>query len=122
MLAMLQLLPNSQSRPCSRRSSTPSRQRGSGTQRSHFKQRQRLAARAVRNEVGRDLVVRVQPQERGAHLVNPDAENACDELKNQWGLGGFTTQDIKRCQTVARTCALVYRVVEHQAAMAAVVV
>jgi hypothetical protein len=37
-----------------------------------------------------------------------DAENAFDELKNQWGLGGFTTHDIARCQTVARTCALVY--------------
>jgi hypothetical protein len=37
-----------------------------------------------------------------------DAENAFDELKNQWGLGGFTTQDISRCQTVARACALVY--------------
>jgi hypothetical protein len=31
-----------------------------------------------------------------------DAENAFDELKNQWGLIGFTTQDINRCQTVAR--------------------
>ena len=37
-----------------------------------------------------------------------DAENAFDELKNQWALGGFTTQDINRCQTVARACALVY--------------
>jgi hypothetical protein len=37
-----------------------------------------------------------------------DAENVFDELKNQWGLSGFTTQDIKRCQTVARACALVY--------------
>jgi len=37
-----------------------------------------------------------------------DAENAFDELKNQWGLGGFTTQHINRCQTVARSCALVY--------------
>jgi hypothetical protein len=37
-----------------------------------------------------------------------DAENAFDELKNQWGLGGFTTQDINRRQTVARSCALVY--------------
>jgi len=37
-----------------------------------------------------------------------DAENAFDELKNQWGLGGFTTQDLNRCQTVARACALVY--------------
>jgi len=39
-----------------------------------------------------------------------DAENACDELKNQWGLGGFTTQDINRCQTMARACALIYMV------------
>ena len=31
-----------------------------------------------------------------------------DELKNQWVLSGFTTQDINRCQTVARACALVY--------------
>jgi hypothetical protein len=37
-----------------------------------------------------------------------DAENAFDELKNQWGLSGFTTQDLTRCQTVARSCALVY--------------
>ncbi len=37
-----------------------------------------------------------------------DAENAFDELKNQWGLGGFTTQDMTRCQTMARACALVY--------------
>lgn len=37
-----------------------------------------------------------------------DAENGFDELKNQWGLSGFTTQDIKRCQTTARACALVY--------------
>jgi hypothetical protein len=37
-----------------------------------------------------------------------DAENAFDELKNQWGLSGFTTQDMTRCQTMARACALVY--------------
>jgi hypothetical protein len=42
------------------------------------------------------------------HRDRADAENAFDELKNQWGLGGFTTQDINRCQTMARTCALVY--------------
>ena len=42
------------------------------------------------------------------YRVRADAENAFDELKNQWGLGGFTTQDINRCQTVARACALVY--------------
>lgn len=27
-----------------------------------------------------------------------DAENAFDELKNQWGWGGFTTHDLHRCQ------------------------
>ncbi len=37
-----------------------------------------------------------------------DAENAFDELKNQWGWGGFTTQDMVRCQTSARAVALVY--------------
>jgi hypothetical protein len=37
-----------------------------------------------------------------------DCENGFDELKNQWGMGGFTTQDINRCQTTARACALVY--------------
>ena len=37
-----------------------------------------------------------------------DCENDFDELKNQWGWGGFTTQDIERCQTSARAIALVY--------------
>lgn len=37
-----------------------------------------------------------------------DAENNFDELKNQWGWGGFTTHDMKRCQIMARTNALVY--------------
>lgn len=37
-----------------------------------------------------------------------DCENGFDELKNQWGLAGFTTQDIARCQTTARAGALVY--------------
>lgn len=37
-----------------------------------------------------------------------DCENGFDELKNQWGWGGFTTQDIERCQTSARGVALVY--------------
>lgn len=37
-----------------------------------------------------------------------DCENGFDELKNQWGWGGFTTQDIERCQTSARTVALIY--------------
>lgn len=37
-----------------------------------------------------------------------DCENIFDELKNQWGWGGFTTQDIKRCQFMARTVGLIY--------------
>jgi hypothetical protein len=31
-----------------------------------------------------------------------DAENPFDELKNQWGWAGFTTQDLDRCQVTAR--------------------
>lgn len=37
-----------------------------------------------------------------------DAENNFDELKNHWGWGGFTTQDIKRCRFMARITALIY--------------
>ena len=37
-----------------------------------------------------------------------DCENGFDELKNQWGWGGFTTQDLERCQSSARAVALVY--------------
>jgi hypothetical protein len=37
-----------------------------------------------------------------------DCENAFDELKNQWGWGGFTTQDLARCRLTARNVALIY--------------
>ena len=37
-----------------------------------------------------------------------DVENVYDELKNQWGWGGFTTRDLRRCQVAARNVALVY--------------
>ena len=37
-----------------------------------------------------------------------DAENNFDELKNQWGWAGFTTQDRKRCQIMGRIIALIY--------------
>jgi hypothetical protein len=37
-----------------------------------------------------------------------DAENAFDELKNQWAWGGFTTHDLHRCQLSARAVALIY--------------
>ena len=37
-----------------------------------------------------------------------DCENGFDELKNQWGWGGYSTQDIERCNLAARAVALVY--------------
>ena len=37
-----------------------------------------------------------------------DCENVFDELKNQWGWGGFTTKDLLRCQVAARNVALIY--------------
>ncbi len=37
-----------------------------------------------------------------------DAENVFDELKNQWGWGGFTTRDLKRTRMTARMTAIVY--------------
>ena len=37
-----------------------------------------------------------------------DAENVFDELKNQWGWGGYMTQDIKRCRLTAEAVALIY--------------
>jgi len=37
-----------------------------------------------------------------------DGENIFDEMKNQWGWGGFTTHDLARCRLAARRLALVY--------------
>jgi len=37
-----------------------------------------------------------------------DGENIFDEMKNQWGWGGFTTHDLKRCRLAARLLALFY--------------
>ncbi len=37
-----------------------------------------------------------------------DCENVFDELKNQWGWGGFTTKDLARCQIMARSIGLIY--------------
>ena len=37
-----------------------------------------------------------------------DCENCFDELKNQWGWGGFTTKDLKRCRLTSRLVALIY--------------
>jgi len=37
-----------------------------------------------------------------------DCENNFDELKNQWGWGGYTTHEIKSCQFMSRIIALIY--------------
>jgi len=37
-----------------------------------------------------------------------DCENVFDEIKNQWGRGGFVTRDLKRCRIIARLIALFY--------------
>ncbi len=37
-----------------------------------------------------------------------DCENGFDEIKNQWGRGGYSTQDIERCALSARAAALIY--------------
>lgn len=37
-----------------------------------------------------------------------DSENTFDELKNQWGWGGYTTKDLKRSHFAALTVALIY--------------
>lgn len=37
-----------------------------------------------------------------------DCENGFDEIKNQWGWGGYSTQDIERCALSAKAVALIY--------------
>ena len=37
-----------------------------------------------------------------------DCENVFDEIKNQWGWGGYVTQDVKRSRFMSRMIALVY--------------
>ena len=37
-----------------------------------------------------------------------DCENNFDEIKNQWGWGGYVTQDLARCRMLARMVVLVY--------------
>ncbi len=37
-----------------------------------------------------------------------DSENTFNELKNQWGWAGFTTQNRKRCQIMGRIIAVIY--------------
>ena len=44
----------------------------------------------------------------GLYLQRADCENVYDELKNQWGWGGFMTRDMHRCQVMVRLNAIVY--------------
>lgn len=37
-----------------------------------------------------------------------DCENYFDEIKNQWGWGGYTTKELKSCRFISRIIALVY--------------
>ena len=43
-----------------------------------------------------------------AYRDRADCENVFDELKNQWGWGGFTTSDLKRCHLMAGLVALFF--------------
>lgn len=43
-----------------------------------------------------------------AYRDRADSENLFDELKNQWGWTGFSTQDLKRSQLMARMVALIF--------------
>jgi hypothetical protein len=56
----------------------------------------------VTSLTGEVLAVAQHYRDRG------DAENNFDELKNQWGWAGFTTQDRKRCQIMGRIIAVIY--------------
>ena len=45
----------------------------------------------------------------GSHYRDrADSENNFDELKNQWGWSGYTTNDLHRCRMMARMIALIY--------------
>ena len=43
------------------------------------------------------------------HRDRADCENGFDALKNRRAMSGFTTRDINRCQTTARSCELRYK-------------
>jgi hypothetical protein len=45
---------------------------------------------------------------RGLYNPRGDNENCYDELKNQWGWGGFTLKGLARSETMARFIALIY--------------
>src|SRR4051812_17123802 len=55
-----------------------------------------------------DLAGRRDPHAGPAVPRSRRFENTFDELKNQWGWGGFTTQDLKRCRLLAGSVALIF--------------
>ncbi len=57
---------------------------------------------------GEILTIAQLYRDRADADADADAENPFDELKNHWGWGGFTTQDLKRCRFMARLTALTY--------------
>lgn len=52
----------------------------------------------------RDLPAESLPK---LYAQRADCENVLDELKNQWGLAGFATRDLRRCRLMARLTAVV---------------
>jgi hypothetical protein len=81
------------------------------------KTRQRVFSGMAELKRGRDLyeyavlVTSLGDQVRAIAQLYRDraeAENIFDELKNQWGWTGFTTHDLRRCQILARTIAVIY--------------
>lgn len=44
----------------------------------------------------------------GLYRDRADCENVFDEIKNQWGWGGFITHDLRRCRIMVRLIALTY--------------
>lgn len=48
------------------------------------------------------------PQIGQLYRDRADCENGFDEIKNQWGWGGYSTHDIERCALSARAVALIY--------------
>lgn len=57
------------------------------------------------------LVTNLPPEIRPLAQLYRDragSENTFDALKNHWGWGGFTTQDLKRCRFNAMPVALIY--------------
>ena len=57
------------------------------------------AAGRTRRQAPGAVARRIDGKQLQLYRDRADAENAFDELKNQWALGGFTTQDMNRCQT-----------------------